>query len=425
MTLWLMYTLLIMPTTGNLSTPPTSFPSPQIAKRPTSVPSRTRPASPLAVVSPSTKPAVQTPIPGPTTRRAATLELGPMLFHVQGGKVKRIEQLDLQELFVVAAQAFHKKDYSTAIGLYRRIIQYFPNHPYHYAAFYNLGLSYEYSKQWTLAVETYQSFVKHFPNKKADVRHALFRTAACYEELLRWEDAFSVYDALLLQDLNHEDRVDALAAGGRAKFRLKQYAQARPLLRLAVMLENQHRASSPPKNQKFREAPAMAQYYLARIHDLQFRARTFSTNPEQMKQDLEYKSQQLLQAQQLYFDTIPLRHADWSLAALYRIGEMYEQMYQDIMKAPIPQDLKPDEVPVYIQALRMKIKVLLDKSLLTYQHNLRLAQRIGIADSQWYVLTHQRFQALLDFTVRHFGGPATTRPTSQPTSVPARKPGKP
>lgn len=368
----------------------------------------------------------QTPDPKtqqPTSRPSPTFHLSPILFQAEGGKVKRIEQLDLKELFHFAAQFFQKKDYATAIRLYQRILKYAWKHPYEYAAMYNLALAYEHSKQHKLAVQTYQAFVKSYPDKVKDIRHARFRMASCYEELKLWRDAFAVYDQLLQQDLNQDDRVDALAAAGRAMFHLRRPAQARPLLRLAIRLHTTYVPQTGNVPTKIREAPAMAQYYLARIHDLEFRSRHFRTPAAQMKEDLEYKAKHLMLAQNLYFGTIPLRHADWSLAALYRIGEMYEQMYQDIMKAPVPEDLKPHEVKVYQQALRNKIRVLLEKALLAYRHNLLLAQRIGIADSRWYTLTQQRFQALLDFTVRVFGRSSTSQPTSRPTS--AQQPPKP
>ncbi len=354
-----------------------------------------------------------------TTRTQPVLRLGPMLFHVKQGKVKRVEQLDLKELYQVSAKLYQQKKYRTAIQLYKRILKYFPKSTYRYAALYNLGLAYENSKQYTKAIKTYRSFIQKHPKQKADVRHARFRMASCYEERKEWQQAFQIYDVLLQKDLSTDDRIDALAAAGRAMFKQKRYAQARPLLRLAVVL---HTRRQKPKKPIISEAAAMAQYYRGRSLDLRFRRRKFNLPVAQLKKDLDYKAGHLLKAQHQYFATVRLRHSDWALAAVYRIGEMYEKMYLDMMKAPYPKDLKPMEIRIYREELRKRVKILLDKALVAYRHNLQLAQRIGIANNRWQTLTQQRFQALLDFYVKNFGKPPFALPTSRP--APSTRPTK-
>ncbi len=359
-------------------------------------------------------PSARTPQP---QRRAPALKLGPMLFHVEDGKVKRMEQLNITELFQFAATAFQKKQYSRAIRLYHRIVRYFPSHRYAYAAFYNLGLANENNKDYGAAIKAYRTFVKQFPKKTADVLHARFRMASCEEALNRWLPAFKIYDSLLQQDLKLDDRMDALAGAGRAMFKQKRYSQALPLLQLTVRLYKRARTNKTKKKSLDNTAVSLAQYYWARVEDLRFRRRQFRANEDQMKADLQYKARQLLLAQNLYFGTIRFRHLEWSMAALFRIGDMYEKLYDDIVKAPVPQDFKPAEVKIYRKMLRDKIKVLLDKALLTYRRNLMMAQGLGAKDSRWRIATQKRFEALLLFYEQTFGA-STTKPSSRPTSRP-------
>ena len=96
-------------------------------------------------------------------------------------------------------------------------------------------------------------------------------------------------------------------------------------------------------------------------------------------------------------------------------------MYIDMMKAPYPKDLKPVEIKIYREELRKKVKILLDKALVAYRHNLSLAQRIGIAKNRWQALTEQRFQALLDFYIKNFGKPPFKVPSTRPTTRPVVK----
>lgn len=351
------------------------------------------------------------------TRRAPTLRLGPMLFHVEGGKVKRMEQLDISELFRFAATAFQKKQYTRAIRLYQRIARYFPDHKYAYAAFYNLGLANENSKNYGAAIKAYRTFIKKYPKKSADILHARFRMASCEEALKRWFAAFKMYDSLLQQDLKLDDRMDALAGAGRAMFKLNRYAQALPLLKLTVRLYLRAAKDKAKLKKLDNTAVSIAQYHWARIEDSRFRQRKFRAAQEQMKLDLQYKAKQLLLAQKLYFGTIRFRHVEWSLAALYRIGDMYEKLYGDIVKAPVPKEFKAEDVKLYRKMLRDRIKVLLDKALLAYRRNLMLAQGLGAKDSRWQTATQKRFADLLLFYERTFGK-STSKPASRPTSRP-------
>ena len=77
---------------------------------------------------------------------------------------------------------------------------------------------------------------------------------------------------LLQKDLSTDDRIDALAAAGRAMFKRKRFAQAGPLLRLAVQL---HKRRLKPNKPLVSEAAGMAQYYRGRILDIRFRQRSF------------------------------------------------------------------------------------------------------------------------------------------------------
>jgi len=358
-------------------------------------------------------------------KKRNTFRLGPMLFNVKGGKVKSVEQLSVTELYQQAALQYQKKQYKVAIKLYNRILQFFPMDKFRYATLYNIGLAYEDDRQYKKAIKAYQSMIKNYAAKKQKLAlNARFRIAASYTQLKRWSQAFSVYDKLLQRDLNLEDRIDALAYGGEALFHLNKYRQAIPLLRLAVLLHLRQTG----RNKTISFAAAMAQYYHGRIFDLRFRKRRFSYPKDKMRQDLEFKAGMLLRAQHLYLQTLRLRHADWAMASLYRIGKMYEQMYQDMMKAPIPKRLNKKERALYTKLLKKKIKVLLEKALVLYERNLLLAAHIGVVSNDWKTLSEKNFKKILTFYESNFGklrkGILRTYPKKAPASRPAPAPRK-
>ena len=351
-------------------------------------------------------------------KKPKSIELGPMLFRIKDGRVKKIEQLSYRELYSVASRMYAQKKYAQSIVLYKRILKYFPMHQHLYAARYNLALSYEDNNQCALALPLYQKVIQSTPKKKQIVLNAKFRLASCHSQLKQWQKAFDLYDKLMQRSLEDEDRIDALAYAGEALFHLKRFAEARPLLELSVAIYARKLA---PK-QTISYAAAMAQYYRARILDVQFRERPFRLPQSQLKLDFEFKADHMLKALRLYLQTIRLKHADWALASVYRVGEMYEKMYADMMAAPSPKELTKEETQIYFQELRKKIKILLEKALNIYKKGLLLADRIGIKDNNWKTRSKQRYEAVLAFYTKHFGPhkdskKATSKPTARKTDT--------
>jgi pentatricopeptide repeat protein len=344
-----------------------------------------------------------------------------MLLRAKDGRVRTIDQLDLRELYQLAATAYKQKRYTQSIQLYEIILTYYPIHRHLFAALYNQALAYEDSGDIQKAIPLYLRVIQQHADQKQIALNATFRLAACYAKQKQWKKAFSLYDKLLQSNLSDEDRLDALAYAGESLFYLEQHAQALPFLRLAVAL---HRRRSNLDGSISYPA-AMSQYYWARIYHLRFLRRPFRLPQSLMKEDLDDKARNLLRAQSLYLDAIRLRHAEWALAAVYQIGKMYEEMHDHMINAPIPAELNQEEREIYNQELRKRIKILLDKALVTYYRNLLLAQRIGIQKNDWKARTDQRFQELLAFYSRSFGAPpllsSLQKATSQPTSKPATK----
>ena len=103
---------------------------------------------------------------------------------------------------------------------------------------------------------------------------------------------------------------------------------------------------------------------------------------EQMARDLEDKSNLFLKAQSAYMRTLRQRHADWAPQAGYRLGALYERMYDDMISAEVPDELTEEETAEYMGALRDRIRPLIEQALDIYHRNITLARSMG-ADEEW------------------------------------------
>ncbi len=307
--------------------------------------------------------------------------LDPMVFYIKGKKIE-IKNPRFEDVILRAQELFDKGEYRGASRYYEKILEFFLLPPAVKAGvMYNLALSYENSGQYFKAIPLYREILQKFPKLDKNVKiETLFRLAFCYERLNLWKDAYAIYDQLLDMTLDILDRLEAQTGAAIALFYLKEFRRAEPQFKVAVKLYElirNRKGGDKYVPAEIREQASIAYFYWARIYDLKFRQRKFKLPQSQMKKDLEFKAKNLLKAQKLYIKAISLGHPLWVRASLDKLGEMYETLYRDILNAPIPPDLTPEEQEIYVQLLKERIRNLLDKALIAYYHNIRLARRWG------------------------------------------------
>jgi len=108
---------------------------------------------------------------------------------------------------------------------------------------------------------------------------------------------------------------------------------------------------------------------------------------------LHEKAAALVAARDRYENAIRAYVPEWIVAALFRVGMIYELMYDAILAAPEPDDLTPAELAEYRRQLRAKIQPLRTKALTAYRRNLELAAEMNVA-GDWVEQTRQRYEAL-------------------------------
>jgi hypothetical protein len=129
--------------------------------------------------------------------------------------------------------------------------------------------------------------------------------------------------------------------------------------------------------------PAQAEFWLGEAFRGAFREQQL--DPSTMDQKalggaLEQKAEFLLSAQGHYLRCIRRGDGEWATAAGYRIGEMYEELHDQMVSAPLPRGLTEDQRALYQDELRGKVKNLFSKAIRMYEETLAVAQRTGAAN---------------------------------------------
>ncbi|MBL7665419.1 MAG: tetratricopeptide repeat protein [Bacteriovoracaceae bacterium] len=115
--------------------------------------------------------------------------------------------------FRIALSNLNLKNYTVAIEQFNEMIQN-QGHEYHIKAFYYVGLSYFYMKNWTKAIDIWYEYIKREKNRE-DIVLTKFLIANAYETNEELKRAYGIYYSILNEYPNPEvvkSRLESLYA---------------------------------------------------------------------------------------------------------------------------------------------------------------------------------------------------------------------
>lgn len=339
-----------------------------------------------------------------------------------------IDAYDAPELFEHGGTALSAKRFDDAVKVYGKLLMSFPESPYARPALYNLGLAQIGKKDWAAAVDSFKGLIEKYPSHP-DAKDSLFQLGACYAEQNNWPASAEVFARVLdRNDLNADDRIEAIARRGFAQFNLNDLDTAEKTFR-AAMAHKQKIESEERLSTDF--YLAFSQYHLAQIFHLRFRDAALRLPEAQLDKDLEEKAHLLLTAQRAYIDTIKFGNPAWASAAGFQVGSLYEELFDAFMNVPIPSQLNAEARTVYQEELHKKIRILLEKSLRWQRENLLMIERLGVA-TDWAEkskLAYAKLLRILDPRLpgasQDIPGGSPSSPASGPAAVPPPVPQAP
>jgi tetratricopeptide (TPR) repeat protein len=286
-----------------------------------------------------------------------------------------LAKLNDEELFAAATSFYAAEDWAQAARYFGRLADFHPKSIHRRASLYNAGLALEKLKAWD---DAHARFVELADPAKGtgDALDASYRLAEVLYHAERFSEAVDVLKAISARnDLNFDKRFEAKVQQGVCELEMGQKEVAEATLRAAVGEWNE----LPDKDLVDDYFPGQAQFFLGEIFRLHYESVTLDGNrpTEKLAEDLEYKSELLLSSQGHYLRAIRVGNGYWATASGSRIGGLYENMYEHMVNAPAPNELRAEERDVYRSEIRRKIRVLITKAITVYERTLEAAERIG------------------------------------------------
>ncbi len=280
-----------------------------------------------------------------------------------------------------AEAALAADDGARAVALFRRVLEAEDlDDAQRLRVYPGLARAYESVGDFEQAIRSYTGALE-LPLPAVDLVRAelLARMGAAQAELERWEDSeatlVAAYGALEADALP-STRVELLARRAYAQF---SSGALEPCLATLDEAEAVYARAQAEDTERFSTFyfVGMMRFYRAAVLHARFRAIEVSLPETQMAKDFEAKLALLTQAQDAYNATIETKHVYWVSAAGFQLGHLFEEFYDALMHAPVPEWLDESQRRVYYEELKAQLRPVVNKAIWVFEKNLEASRRLG------------------------------------------------
>jgi hypothetical protein len=341
-----------------------------------------------------------------------------------------LDTYDAETLFQRAIDFLEGQQWADCAQYFERFLREFPDDKRVVVVHYNLAVAYIHLERGDEAVREIDKYLAMLPASGAD-RDRLdgrFKRAQALAVAQRYDELVELCDNGLLTEevglgFSVEDRIEALVDAGVGHYMLGLHDPDGPHRPTAesrfLEARRLYRTASEKARLDVGYFTAQAAFYLAELARLEFseyklkfpstkdiakaeedgakhdpKGEKPSNVLEKLLGDqLEEKCQKLLRAQYAYLRTIREGHPSWASAAGYNVGQMYEELHDELINLPAPPDLGPDAATLYQKMVRKKVLILLAKAEKTWSSNSDMVTRTG-AESEWAEKTRASLQRI-------------------------------
>lgn len=319
------------------------------------------------------------------SRNGKSTEAAFVLLTVAGSSPDTLFQA--RALFEAALQYQKADSLLEAARTFERLALHHPSSELSDKALYQAAAIRERLGDWPLAAADYSQLVESCPASSLR-QQALKNAELCYENAQNWIAAKNACRRIIELNPNLPDEVVEFSyKSGDMAQRAGQTDEARQ-----YFLETVNRYAGFVQ-QRLSLDPyyaAGAQFMFSEILFLDYK--TIELTPP-FETNLKRKMNAFTDVVKGYGEAIKFQIADWTTAALFRIGESFEELSHSLVEAPIPESLSEEQRILYQQKLGERARPYQEKALETYQKNITQAEANQI-DNQWVTSSRLRAEAL-------------------------------
>ncbi len=239
---------------------------------------------------------------------------------------------------------------------------------------FNAGLAHHHLGEHDIALERFRKVVKDYPEQDIAL-NASVHVTRMLGYLERWEAMEKAADGLLARsELPVMHQIEGHGAKALALVERGQLDASRRAIGKAQLLIDRNgigRAGSPPVQLA---QVSFAQGELLRLESEKIK---LTPVPPNFGAVLEARCQGLLDSQAAFVEAMRSRDAHWSAMSGYRVGQLYQQLHVEAMAIPAPKGVSLEKQQLFVAAMRLRYRILLEKGLKMMNATVRLGDRTG------------------------------------------------
>ena len=250
-------------------------------------------------------------------------------------------------LFRVGINSERFYDFQKAIDTHLKLVSQFPNSVNRADSLYKAAVLQERTKQYLLAAANFERYASLFPNRQ-DTAETYFRAGDTYRKLNDRKNELRVYDRFV-REYGTGPQQNALTV--EALTRIAKIYESNRRQRQAnqgwqrVIEEFNGRGMQPATYEA--NYPAEATFRLIERDYKAYQRMKISGSMKNAGRVIKELTRRLKDLERRYNQVLRYRSDKWSIAALYRIGRLYQLFAEDLYDAPVPETLTDEEQDVY------------------------------------------------------------------------------
>jgi tetratricopeptide (TPR) repeat protein len=214
----------------------------------------------------------------------------------------------------------------------------------------------------------------------AEADEVVFQMGRAHQNAGRARDAAELYKRYLSRAKNLDHRAQGLVLLAQAQIKSGDERGAESSLDEAVNL-GRHGGRDLGADGKY--AAAHARYMQGEGVLQKFEKIQIQGDVKQLKARLKQKTELLKEAAKVLLDCVSMGVAEWTTAALYQIGHMYEAFAKSLRDSPPPPEVKTEDQKADYQSQIEEFAVPMEeRSLDAYENGWKEANKLGIYN-QW------------------------------------------
>ncbi|RME26328.1 MAG: hypothetical protein D6806_06460, partial [Deltaproteobacteria bacterium] len=304
-------------------------------------------------------------------------------------------------LFLMAGSAEEAYEFQRAIENYLKLVDNYPDSKLRADALYNAAVNLEGDQQYERAAEAYERYATLFPGRP-DAADNFFRAGMMYEKAKAWKKMIALYGRFMRRfrrrSAQYEQLVMAQEKIAEAWEKLGNRRKAAKAYLEAIKLYDRLKL---PAGGKAAEAAAKAQFMLAERSLARYEKITFDVAPRRLKKTLVLKAESLKKMEGRYKRVFRYKRVQWTLAAYYRLGYLYENFADVLINSPCPKGLNEEECDIYKGKLEELAEAPIKKAVAAYKVTMEKSKEFKVVN-RWTELAYKslnRFEPL-EFPMR-------------------------